>query len=60
MTNVPGIAVPPARTRSVHADWVEKARQSLAWARDWRLRMRPQFDAIYGVESRCPTCGCRS
>ena len=32
----------------------------LAYARAWRIRMKPHFDAIYGVEpQRCGVCGQR-
>lgn len=32
----------------------------LAYARAWRTRMKPYFDAIYGVEpQRCGACGQR-
>jgi hypothetical protein len=27
----------------------------ILWAREWRMRNRPRFDAIYGV-ARCPVC----
>ncbi|SCY89266.1 hypothetical protein SAMN05660666_03452 [Novosphingobium aromaticivorans] len=34
--------------------------QRLAEARAWRIRMKPYFDAIYGVEpTRCDHCGQR-
>jgi hypothetical protein len=30
--------------------------RGLQYARDWRARMKPYFDAIYGA-GRCPECG---
>jgi hypothetical protein len=31
--------------------------EGLAWAKAWRIRMKPWFDALYGAEpDRCP-CG---
>lgn len=34
--------------------------EGLAYARAWRIRMKPHFDAIYGPETvsrPCPACG---
>ncbi len=34
--------------------------ERLAYARAWRIRMKPHFDAIYGAEpQRCGACGQR-
>jgi len=34
----------------------EERLRGLAFARAWRERMRPYFDALYGP-GRCPRCG---
>lgn len=35
----------------------ERIAAALKWAREWRIRMKPHFDAMYGPEpDRCP-CG---
>jgi hypothetical protein len=34
--------------------------EGIAFARAWRIRMKPHFDAIYGTEpERCGCCGQR-
>ena len=45
----------PGRAKSVTIAQIEAG---LAYARAWRIRTRPQFDALYGSgPDRCPSCG---
>jgi hypothetical protein len=53
MTKVLSLARKP--DRRAKSPRQERAR-GLAFARDWRIRNRPIFDAIYGPE----TCACGS
>jgi hypothetical protein len=49
----PAITGPRIRDRETRAE-------RLAYARTWRIRMKPHFDAIYGTEpERCDGCGQR-
>ena len=51
----PAIPGPRIRDRETRAE-----RLAYAYARAWRIRMKPHFDAIYGVEpQRCGVCGQR-
>jgi hypothetical protein len=35
-----------------------EAEEGRRWAREWRERRKPYFDALYGPgPSRCPCCG---
>lgn len=50
----------PAITGPRIRDKAERA-ERLAYARAWRIRMKPHFDALYGVEpQRCGVCGQRA
>lgn len=48
------------RVKSRAARSAEQA-EGLAWARRWRERNKPYFDALYGPHLRetCPSCGAK-
>lgn len=34
----------------------DRRSEGLEAARAWRIANKPRFDAIYGPETKCPTC----
>lgn len=55
---IPGLAAANAKSQAIRG--AERA-QGLAWARQWRARNKPYFDALYGPDAKsaqvCSSCG---